>query len=85
MRNNTRIKTHRDQGLIRDIGFLLVAVGFVLINAFDKPLTEAALYAPMIVGGAFAVLVGSAYTLLICLRLLELLGDRLGMSRSPRR
>lgn len=85
MKSATRIKTHRDhQGLLRDIGFLLLAVGFVLVKGFDQPLDDAALYAPLIVAGSFTVLVGGAYLLIGLWRLLEALAERLGLDRGPR-
>lgn len=85
MKPAARIKTHRDQGLYRDVGFLLLAVGFLLVKAFDTPLPEAVVYAPLIVGGAFATLLGGAYALLVVLRVIEAVAIRLGMARGPRR
>lgn len=86
MKPAARIKIHRDhQGLYRDIGFLLLAVGFVLVSAFDMPLTDAAVYAPLIVAGAFVALVGGAHALLLVLRLMEAVAIRMGMTRGPRR
>lgn len=85
MKPAPRIKIRRDQGLYRDIGFLLLATGFLLISAFDQTLPDTLLYAPLIVGGAFAVLLGGARLLLLSLRLIEAIGVRLGMARGPRR
>jgi len=78
------IKPYRDQTLFRDLGFLLLATGFLLYKVFDQPLQDAMLYAPLIVFGIFAVLIGGAHLLIGVISLLDAIGHRLGMSRGPR-
>jgi len=85
MKTIARLKLYRDQGLFRDIGFLTLAAGFLLVKAFDQPLQSAILYAPLLVFGIFAGLVGTAHVALIMLRLLDAIGERLGMGRGARR
>lgn len=84
MKHPARMKLFPDQGLLRDISFLLVAAGFLLHKVFDLPLQHAILYAPVLVFGIFAVLLGSAHLLLGVLALLEAISERLGMRRGPR-
>ena len=85
MKPIARIKAYHNQGLFKDIGFLLIAVGFLLVKAFDQPLQSALLYAPLIVAGVFISLVVIAHALVAMLHLLDLIGERLGMRRLPRR
>lgn len=85
MKPARQARFHRDQTLYRDIGFLLVVTGLILVQAFDQSLQDAVLYAPLIVGGAFGALLGAAYLLTGMLRLLDLIGGRLGAGRAPRR
>jgi hypothetical protein len=84
MKQPIHMKIFRDQGLLRDISFLLLATGFLLHKVFDLPLESAVLYSPLVVFGTFAVLIGSAHLLLGLLALLEAIGARLGFRRGPR-
>jgi hypothetical protein len=84
MKTIARFKLYRDQGLFRDIGFLMLAAGFLLVKAFDQPLQSAIVYAPLVVFGIFAGLVSVAHVALLFLRLLDAIGERLGMGRGPR-
>lgn len=86
MRTTTRIKPYRDQGLWRDLGFLVIATAFVLVKAFDQTLVDALINAPLIVGGVFIALLGAARILLLVLRLIDYIAMQLsGGPRSPRR
>jgi hypothetical protein len=79
MKTQARLKMYRDQALFRDLGFLLLAAGFILIQIFDQPLQSALLYAPLVVFGGFAALVGGAYLVLGAFSLIEAVGNRLGV------
>ena len=85
MKTIARIKVYNDQGLFKDIGFLLLAVGFLLVQAFDQPVESALLYAPLIVAGVFASLIAAAHLLITIIHILDVIGERLGMRRLPRR
>lgn len=78
-------KPYRDQTIYRDIGFLLLVIGTILVQAFDHSLQDAMLYAPLIVGGAFGALLGAGYLLTGTCRAIDALGTRFGMGRTPRR
>jgi hypothetical protein len=84
MKTQSRFKMYRDQALFRDLGFLLLAAGFILIQMFDQPLQSAMLYAPLVVFGSFAALVGGAHLLLGTLALFEAVGNRIGLRGSRR-
>lgn len=84
MKSTRRMKLYRDQALYRDLGFLLLATGFLLVKVFDQPLQSAALYAPMLVLGLFGGLVTVAHLTIGTLHLFESLGERLGINRGPR-
>jgi hypothetical protein len=79
MKSQTRLKMYRDQALFRDLSFLLLAAGFILVQMFDLPLQSALLYAPVVVFGGFVTLVGGAHVLLGLFRLLDAIGNHLGM------
>lgn len=79
MKTQARLKIYRDQALFRDLGFLLLAAGFILIQIFDQPVQSALVYAPLVVFGSFGALVGGAYLLLGVFSLVEAVGNRLGI------
>lgn len=85
MKPIARLRAYRDQGLMRDISFLLLAVGFLLVKVFEMPLESAFIYAPLILAGVFASLLFVAHGLIGVLHLVEALGERLGFGRGPRR
>lgn len=84
MKTANRTKFYTDQHLLRDIGFLMIATGFVLMQGFDMPLQSAAFYAPAGVLGGFAALLVFGYVLTTCLRLLEKLEIRMGVRRGAK-
>lgn len=84
MKNANRTKIYADQHLFRDIGFLTIATGFVLMQGFDMPLNSVALYAPIGVLGGFAALLAFGYVLSTCLGILEKLEIRMGMRRGAK-
>lgn len=71
MKSSSRIKLYRDQGFWRDLGFLIVAAVFVLVQAFNQPLSDALLYGPLLVIASFGTLLLAAHGLLLILRLLD--------------
>lgn len=85
MQNTNRIKLYRDHDLWRDVGFLVIAAAFVMVQAFGYSLGQAALYAPLIVGGCFAVLWGVARVLLTFLRLVDGFSTRVHKRSRPAR
>lgn len=86
MKSLNRTKLYRDHDLWRDLAFLTAAAAFVLIQAFDQSLTDALLFAPLLVAGSFGVLLLAAHTVLLVMRLLEALLEWITDSkRTPRR
>lgn len=84
MKSRAHPKLFRDQGLLKDISFLLIATAFVMVKGFDVPLHSVALYAPTLVLGGFAALLVAGYALTTCLRLIERLEIRLGLRRGAK-
>lgn len=84
MKTSSHNKLYRDENLLRDIGFLVIAISFILVQGFDVPLASAALYAPAIAAASFGALLTFGYTLVTFLRILEKLEIRLGMRRGAR-
>lgn len=84
MKTSAHPKLFRDQGLFKDIGFLLIATAFVMAKGFDMPLNNVVFYAPVVVLGGFAVLLAFGYALTTSLRLIERLEIRLGLRRGAK-
>ncbi len=83
MKRKTKTRSLFNREMLLDLGFMAMATMYVLVNGFEMPITDAALYSPAVLVTAFAGLYTVVRVIGLVLCATDSIGDWLAIRRSP--
>ena len=76
-------RTQYDTNFFLELALVYLAIAFVMMQALDMPILEAALWAPLVLGGGFIGLYVVVVAFGFVLNGLDWIRDKLGARRGP--